>query len=70
MRSRGINLAIVTLGMGTAMELMVFNNGDFVGGFAGTQVGKPDLFGWDINAIAHPGRYAIVCMVALRARSR
>ena len=64
-RARGINLAIVTLGMGTAMELMIFNNGDLVGGFAGTQVGKPALFGWDINAINHPGRYAIVCMVLL-----
>ena len=64
-RARGINLAIVTLGMGTAMELMIFNNGDLVGGFAGTQVGKPELFGLDINAISHPGRYAIVCMVVL-----
>ncbi len=62
-RARGINLAIVTLGMGSAMELMLFNNGDFVGGFSGTRIGKPDLFGWDINAIAHPGRYAIVCMI-------
>ena len=35
-RARGINLAIVTLGLGTAIELMIFNNGDFVGGFAGT----------------------------------
>ena len=33
------------------------------GGFAGTVVGKPSLFGWDFNAIAHPGRYAIVCML-------
>jgi ABC-type branched-subunit amino acid transport system ATPase component/branched-subunit amino acid ABC-type transport system permease component len=64
-RARGINLAIVTLGMGSAMELMIFNNGDLVGGFAGTQVGKPELFGLDINAISHPGRYAIVCMVIL-----
>lgn len=64
-RARGINLAIVTLGMGSAMELMIFNNGDLVGGFAGTQVGKAELFGWDINAISHPGRYAIVCMVVL-----
>ncbi len=64
-RARGINLAIVTLGMGTAMELMIFNNGDLVGGFAGTQVGRPSLFGWDINATSHPGRYAIVCMVVL-----
>ena len=35
-RARGINLAIVTLGMGSAIELMIFNNGDLVGGFAGT----------------------------------
>jgi ABC-type branched-subunit amino acid transport system ATPase component/ABC-type branched-subunit amino acid transport system permease subunit len=63
-RARGINLAIVTLGLGTAMELMVFNNGNLVGGFAGTQVGRPSLFGWDINATSHPGRYAIVCLVA------
>jgi sulfate-transporting ATPase len=64
-RARGINLAIVTLGMGSAMELMLFNNGDLVGGFNGTRIGKPTLFGWDIYAIAHPGRYAIVCMLVL-----
>jgi sulfate-transporting ATPase len=63
-RSRGVNLAIVTLGLGTALELMIFRNGDFVGGFSGTAVGKPHLFGWDFNAIAHPGRYAIVSMCA------
>ena len=63
-RARGINLAIVTLGLGTAIELMIFQNGRFVGGFAGTKIGKPHLFGWDFNAISHPGRYAIVSMVA------
>jgi sulfate-transporting ATPase len=62
-RARGINLAIVTLGLGSAIELMLFNNGKYVGGFAGTRIGKPHLFGMDVNAIAHPGRYAIVCMV-------
>jgi ABC-type branched-subunit amino acid transport system ATPase component/branched-subunit amino acid ABC-type transport system permease component len=64
-RARGINLAIVTLGMGSAIELMIFNNGNLVGGFNGTRIGNPTLFGWDINAIVHPGRYAIVCMVGL-----
>lgn len=61
-RARGLNLAIVTLGLGTAIELVIFNNGDLVGGFAGTSVGKPTLFGWDINAISHPDRYAYVCL--------
>ena len=61
-RARGINLAIVTLGLGTAIELMIFQNGRFVGGFAGTKIGRPHLFGWDFNAITHPGRYAILSM--------
>ena len=61
-RARGINLAIVTLGLGTAIELMVFNNSRFVGGYSGTKVGKPHMFGYDFNAITHPNRYAWVSM--------
>ncbi|MEP6659230.1 MAG: branched-chain amino acid ABC transporter permease/ATP-binding protein [Acidimicrobiales bacterium] len=61
-RARGINLAIVTLGLGTAIELMIFQNGRYVGGFGGTKIGRPHLFGWDFNAIKYPGRYAIVSM--------
>ena len=41
---------------------MVFNNGDLIGGFAGTDIGRPSLFGLDVNAISHPDRYAIMCM--------
>ena len=67
-RSRGINLAIATLALGTAVELMIFNNFRFVGGFAGTEVGRPTLFGLKIDAIKTPGRYAIVCMVFFVAR--
>ena len=58
-RTRGINLAIVTLGLGTAIELMLFNNSDFTGGIIGTPVGKPSLFGFDISSIRHPARYGI-----------
>ena len=36
-RTRGINLAIVTLGLGSAIELMLFGNSDFTGGFGGTR---------------------------------
>src|SRR5439155_26848674 len=35
-----------------------FDNGDYVGGFAGTNVGPPKLFGWDINPVDHVARYA------------
>ena len=58
-RTRGINLAIVTLGLGTTMELMLFRNRNYTGGVQGTQVGNPDLFGYDIGSINHPARYGI-----------
>ena len=53
-RTRGINLAVVTLGLGTAVELMIFQNGDYTGGFAGTTVGAPSLFGWNMDPITDP----------------
>ncbi len=58
-RTRGINLAIVTLGLGTTMELMLFRNRDYTGGVQGTQVGDPELFGFDISSIRYPERYGI-----------
>ncbi len=58
-RTRGINLAIVTLGLGTTMELMLFSNREYTGGVQGTQVGNPSLLGWDIGSINHPARYGI-----------
>ena len=67
-RTRGINLAVVTLGLGTAIELMLFNNGDFTGGVTGTPVGNPSLFGYEISSIRHPERYGIfVLAMALLA---
>ena len=62
-RTRGINLAIVTLGLGTTMELMLFRNRNYTGGVQGTQVGNPDLFGYDIGSIKHPERYGIFVVV-------
>jgi ABC-type branched-subunit amino acid transport system ATPase component/ABC-type branched-subunit amino acid transport system permease subunit len=58
-RTRGINLAIVTLGLGTTIELMLFRNRRYTGGVQGTQVGNPDLFGYDIGSITYPERYGI-----------
>ncbi len=58
-RTRGINLAIVTLGLGTTIELMLFRNRNYTGGVQGTQVGNPDLFGYDISSINYPERYGI-----------
>lgn len=64
-RTRGITLAVVTLGLGTALEFMIFNNGRLVGGVSGTNVGDPHVFGWDINNAQFPQRYAFVTLVVL-----
>jgi sulfate-transporting ATPase len=64
-RTRGINLAILTLGLGTAIELLLFDNTDYTGGIAGTQVGDPKLFGFNINAASHPERYGIFALGCL-----
>ena len=63
-RTRGINLAIVTLGLGTTIELMLFKNRNYTGGVQGTQVGNPDLFGYEIGSINHPERYGIFVLAA------
>jgi sulfate-transporting ATPase len=57
-RTRGVALAVVTLGLGTAMELILFANGKYTGGFLGTSFGETKLFGWSISSATHVSRYA------------
>jgi sulfate-transporting ATPase len=67
-RTRGINLAIVTLGLGSSIELVLFDNQNLTGGILGTQVPPPSLFGLNINSAAHPTRYglfALGCLVVV-----
>ena len=44
---------------------MLFKNRDYTGGVQGTQVGNPDLFGYDIGSITHPERYGIFTLAML-----
>jgi sulfate-transporting ATPase len=64
LRTRGVNLAVVTLGLGLATSRMLFENVEYTGGFQGTTVGEVHLFGLNINAIDYPGRYGVFCLVA------
>jgi sulfate-transporting ATPase len=64
LRTRGANLAVITLGLGLALYLMVFTNTEYVGS-NGLSVGTTRLFGIDIDAIDHPQRYALVMLFAL-----
>ncbi len=49
LRIRGVNLAVVTLAAGVAVEEFVFRNPDFTGGFEGSPVPSPELFGLDLG---------------------
>src|SRR5262249_55823162 len=66
-RTRGINLAVVTLGLGTAIELILFDNPNNTGGIQGTQIGDAKLFGWNVNAITHPTRWGLIVLALLVA---
>jgi len=64
-RTRGVNLAIVTLGLGVALEDLVFLNPSYTGGLGGTTVPPLTLFGLSLNPITEPARYAVFGIVAL-----
>ncbi|HSY14443.1 MAG TPA: branched-chain amino acid ABC transporter permease/ATP-binding protein [Jatrophihabitantaceae bacterium] len=64
-RTRGVNLAIVTLGLGSVIEHVVLTQPSLTGGVNGTVVGRAHIFGIDVNSIAHSQRYAVVAAVVL-----
>jgi branched-chain amino acid transport system permease protein len=56
LRVRGVNLAVVTLAGGVAIEALVFRNPSLTGGFGGTKVPSPRLAGIDLG-ISRGGDY-------------
>ncbi|WP_405720418.1 branched-chain amino acid ABC transporter permease/ATP-binding protein [Streptomyces sp. NBC_01537] len=64
-RTRGVNLAIITLGLGTTLEVMVFQNTGLATttGSDGIEVGKQTLFGINISGVDHPQLYAGLVLV-------
>lgn len=64
-RVRGINLAIVTLGLSLAVEDMVLNEPALTGQTNGITIQDPVFFGLDLSPAAHPERFAIFCAVVL-----
>ena len=66
LRVRGVNLAVVTLGAGIALERMVFNNPSFTGGSDGSAVPRgAELFGVDLDGRTEPARFGVVILVVL-----
>ncbi|WP_103383266.1 branched-chain amino acid ABC transporter permease/ATP-binding protein [Pseudonocardia dioxanivorans] len=65
LRTRGVTLAVVTLGLGGALADLLLRNPDFTGGLAGILVPTPSVFGLSLDPFAHAGRYAIVVLLVL-----
>jgi ABC-type branched-subunit amino acid transport system ATPase component/branched-subunit amino acid ABC-type transport system permease component len=63
LRTRGIDLAIVTLGLSATVSALVFTNGAVTGGYDGTPVGAQTLFGIDLDTIFYPRRWALLILV-------
>ena len=63
LRTRGVNLAVVTLGLAVALSALVFNSASLTGGTGGIQVGAANFLGINIDPISHPQRYAIFTLV-------
>ncbi len=66
-RTRGISLAILTLGLGTTLELVLFKNQNWTGGLNPGSMPPPSIFGWNFLSTSPdtPQNYTIVVMIAL-----
>lgn len=63
LRTRGINLAIVTLGLALATNSIVFASTTFAGPYQGLSLGTPSLFGFSLDPEAYPVRYTLFAFV-------
>ncbi len=62
LRTRGVNLAVVTFGLGFAVHQIVFSNSDYT---AKVTPGDISLLGLSIEPIGHARNYAVVCLALL-----
>jgi len=63
LRTRGVNLAIVTLGLGLTIQDVLLNNPNYAGPGGEIPTNPPSLFGYSLNPTFYPGRYALLCLV-------
>lgn len=62
-RTRGVTLAVVTLGLASTLNFMVFQRTDITGGESGLTVGNANFFGLSVSQLEFPERYAIFTLV-------
>ncbi len=64
-RTRGVNLGIVTLGLAVTLEACVFGNSKYVGGLGGYQASNPTFFGIEVSGLFDPKRYTTLALIIL-----
>ncbi len=66
LRTRGVNLAVITLALGFMVSEVVFANPNYLGGKldGGTRIGSVKLFGIRVDAFNHPYAWATVSLIA------
>jgi ABC-type branched-subunit amino acid transport system ATPase component/ABC-type branched-subunit amino acid transport system permease subunit len=66
LRTRGVNLAVVTLAVGFIVSEVVFANPEWLGDplDGGTRIGLVELFGIKVDAFNHPHAWAAVNLIA------
>ncbi|MDT4936331.1 MAG: hypothetical protein QOG80_2 [Pseudonocardiales bacterium] len=60
LRTRGVSLAVATLGLAGGLVAVVIGNPKYTGGISGITIPVPNLFGWSLDPFLHPDRYAVV----------
>ncbi len=65
LRARGLSLAIATLAFNVSIVAIVLNSQTLTGGVYGLQIGFVNLFGFDIDPVSFPQRYAIFVLLVL-----
>jgi sulfate-transporting ATPase len=66
-RTRGVNLAIITLGFAISVEAIVYGNGTFLRPFFGISSQHLTVLGVDVSPAAHPAGYTTVAVLVLVA---
>lgn len=65
LRTRGVNLAVITFGLGFAIYALVFSNSEYTGGSVQTRPENLHFFSVPVDPITHAGNYSLVCLVFL-----
>ncbi len=63
LRTRGISLAVTTLGLAVVADAMIFNNSKLTGGLGGTFVGEIKFLGWSVYPVTHEWRYGLITLL-------